>query len=53
MFQGTHALGMYMGPATTALLGDAFGNTEVFLVAGPPSLLGIVVVGARVPSGRG
>ncbi len=50
VFQAAYAVGMFIGPATTGLLGDAFGISSIFFVGGLVSLLGIPVVAIQKPS---
>ena len=40
----TYALGMFAGPASTRVLGDAFGLTAIFVVAGLAAGAGAVLV---------
>jgi predicted MFS family arabinose efflux permease len=49
VFQATYALGMFAGPTSTGMIGDAMGLTAVFVVAGMASLLGMMVVAGAVP----
>lgn len=50
VFQAVYALGMFAGPTTSGLIGDAFGLPAVFVAAGIVVLVGIPVVVTRVPS---
>lgn len=50
VFQAIYALGMFAGPATTGMLGDALGFSSVFYIAGAASLLGLILTAARVPA---
>ncbi len=50
VFQAVYALGMFAGPASTGLIGDAFGIGAVFAVAGAASVLGLALVATRVPA---
>lgn len=53
VFQAVYALGMFVGPASTGVIGDALGLTAVFVVAGMAAAAGIVVVAATVPEKSG
>ena len=50
VFQAVYALGMFAGPTSTGILGDAFGLQSIFYVAGMACVVGAMVVAARVPS---
>jgi len=52
VFQATYALGMFAGPASTGVIGDALGLTAVFGVAAAASLVGVILVAATVPGKR-
>jgi len=49
VFQAIYAIGGFAGPASTGLLGDAFGMNSIFLVAAIASILGVILVAAKVP----
>ena len=50
VFQAVYALGMFAGPATTGLLGDAFGLSTVFFFCGVVTVVAIGVVLGRMPA---
>ncbi len=50
VFQAIYALGMFAGPATTGVLGDALGFFSVFYIAGAATVLGLFLTLARVPA---
>jgi MFS family permease len=49
VFQAVYALGMWAGPATSGFLGDAFGLSSVFIVAGVVTLAAAWIVLTQVP----
>lgn len=50
VFQAIYAVGMFAGPATTGILGDALGFFSVFYIAGVAAILGLMLTVAKVPS---
>ncbi len=50
VFQAVYALGMFAGPASTGVIGDALGMTAIFVVAGVASVVGVLVIAAKVPA---
>ena len=50
VFQAVYALGMFAGPASTGMLGDAFGLTAVFAILGTVALAGSALVAVAMPS---
>ncbi|HEX2922603.1 MAG TPA: MFS transporter, partial [Chloroflexota bacterium] len=53
VFQAIYAIGGFVGPASTGILGDNFGMNSIFIIAGLAAALGVVVVAAKVPSREG
>ena len=50
IFQAIYAVGMFAGPATTGMLGDALGFFSVFYIAGAATALGVALALTSVPS---
>ncbi len=53
VFQAAYGFGMFAGPASTGVIGDAFGMTAIFAVAGMASIVGMLAIAAKVPAGNG